>query len=219
MKAGFRRFFVAPKRVFDLRQETFIHELGGLMDALELLTADHNRVRGLFTRFKAAEGENDAQAARLAATIIEELEIHTKIEEEVFYPTITTLNDEIHELVTEGIEEHHVVDNLMEEAKALTPMDEEWAAKIKVLIENVEHHADEEEEEMFPKVRSAMSNDARSELGQRLEARKAELGAPTAADKESLSTEELQRLASEQEIPGRSSMNREELLATVAPKS
>ena len=72
---------------------------------------------------------------------------------------------------------------------------------------------------MFPKVRSAMSNDARSELGQRLEARKAQLGAPTAADKESLSTEELKRLATEQEIPGRSSMDREELLATVAPKS
>lgn len=189
------------------------------MDALQLLIADHNRVRGLFKRFQSAEGENDAQAAKLAAKIFQELEVHTKIEEEIFYPTITKLSDEVHELVTEGLEEHHVVDTLMEEAKGLTPMDEEWAAKIKVLIENVEHHADEEEEELFPKVRSAMSNDARSELGQRLEARKAELGAPTAADKESLSTEELQRLASEQEIPGRSSMDREELLATVAPPS
>jgi len=189
------------------------------MDALELLTADHNRVRGLFTRFKAAEGENDAQAARLAAKIFEELEIHTKIEEEIFYPAITTLSDEIHELVTEGVEEHHVVDNLMDEVKALSPSDEQWAAKVKVLIENVEHHAEEEEQEMFPKIRQAMDNDARSELGQRLEARKAEFGAPTAADKEHLSTEDLNRLAREQEIPGRSSMKREELLATVAPES
>jgi hemerythrin superfamily protein len=189
------------------------------MDALELLTADHNRVRGLFTRFKAAEGENDAQAARLAAKIFEELEIHTKIEEEIFYPAITTLSDEIHELVTEGVEEHHVVDNLMDEVKALSPSDEQWAAKVKVLIENVEHHAEEEEQEMFPKIRQAMDNDARSELGQRLEARKAEFGAPTAADKEHLSTEDLNRLAREQEIPGRSNMKREELLATVAPES
>ncbi|HZI39993.1 MAG TPA: hemerythrin domain-containing protein [Acidimicrobiia bacterium] len=189
------------------------------MDALELLTADHNRVRGLFTRFKAAEGENDAQAARLAAKIFEELEIHTKIEEEIFYPAITTLSDEIHELVTEGVEEHHVVDTLMAEVKVLSPSEEQWAAKVKVLIENVEHHAEEEEEEMFPKIRSAMNDDARSELGQRLEARKAELGAPTAADKEHLSTEDLNRLAREQEIPGRSSMKREELLATVAPES
>lgn len=189
------------------------------MDALELLTADHNRVRGLFARFQAAEGENDAQAARLAAKIFEELEIHTMIEEEIFYPAITELNEEIHETVTEGVEEHHVADNLMVEAKGLSPSDEEWAAKIKVLIESVEHHAEEEDQEMFPKVRKAMGDDARAELGQRLEARKAALGAPTAADKEHLSTEELNRLAREQEIPGRSNMKREELLATVAPES
>ena len=189
------------------------------MDALELLTADHNRVRGLFARFQAAEGENDAQAARLAAKIFEELEIHTKIEEEIFYPTITKLNEEIHEVVTEGIEEHHVVDQLIDEVKNLSPSNEEWAAKMKVLIENVEHHAEEEEQEMFPKIRTAMGNDARGDLGQRLEAKKAELGAPTAADKAHLSTEELTRLAREQEIPGRSNMKREELLATVAPES
>ncbi len=189
------------------------------MDALELLIADHNRVRGLFTRFQAAEGSNDAQAAKLAAMIFEELEVHTKIEEEIFYPPVRKLNEELHELVTEGVEEHHVVDTLMAEIKALSPSDEEWAAKLKVLIENVEHHADEEEEEMFPKVRKAMGNDARQDLGQRLEAKKAELGAPTAADKAHLSTEELTQLAREQEIPGRSSMKRDELLATVAPRS
>jgi iron-sulfur cluster repair protein YtfE (RIC family) len=189
------------------------------MDALELLTADHNRVRGLFARFQAAEGENDAQAARLAAKIFDELEVHTKIEEEIFYPAVTKLNEEIHELVTEGVEEHHVVDSLMGEVKGLSPSDEEWAAKVKVLIENVEHHAEEEEQEMFPKVRKAMSSGARAELGQRLEARKAALGAPTAADKEHLTTEELEGLAREQEIPGRSNMKREELLATVAPES
>ena len=189
------------------------------MDALELLTADHNRVRGLFTRFKAAEGENDAQAARLAAMIFEELDVHTKIEEEIFYPAITKLNDEIHDLVVEGVEEHHVVDTLMAEVKLLSPTDEEWAAKIKVLIENVEHHAEEEEQEMFPMVRKAMNDDARTELGRQMEAKKAALGAPTAADKAHLSTEELNELAREQEIPGRSSMKREELLATVAPKS
>jgi hemerythrin superfamily protein len=189
------------------------------MDALELLTADHNRVRGLFTRFKAAEGSNDAQAAQLAKMIFTELEVHTKIEEEIFYPAITKLGDEIHDLVTEGLEEHHVVDSLMEEVMALTPSDEEWAAKMKVLIENVEHHAEEEEQELFPMVRKATDNDARTELGRQLEARKAALGAPTAADNEHMTTEELQRLAREQEIPGRSSMKRDELVATVAPRS
>jgi hemerythrin superfamily protein len=189
------------------------------MDALELLTADHNRVRGLFSRFQAAEGSDDETAKQLATTIFEELEVHTKIEEEVFYPTIKACNEEIADLVAEGLEEHHVVDELMMEAKGLDPSDEAWAAKLKVMIENVEHHAEEEEEELFPLVRKALDNDARSELGQRLEAMKAQLGAPTAADKEHLSTEELNRLAQEQEIPGRSSMKREELVATVAPQS
>ena len=189
------------------------------MDALELLTADHNRVRGLFTRFKAAEGENNAQAAQLKDKIFQELEVHTTIEEEIFYPAITDLDDELHELVTEGVEEHHVVDTLMAEVRLLTPADEEWAAKIKVLIENVEHHAEEEEEEMWPMVRKAMNDDARAELGRRMEAKKAALGAPTAADKAHLTTEELNQLAREQEIPGRSSMKRDELVATVAPQS
>jgi hemerythrin superfamily protein len=189
------------------------------MDALELLTADHNRVRGLFSRFQAAEGSNDGEAARLAATIFEELEVHTRIEEEIFYPTVSGCNEEIHDLVAEGVEEHHVVEVLMTEAKGLDPSDDTWAAKLKVLIENVEHHAEEEEQEMFPLVRKALDGDALSELGQRLEARKTSHGAPTAADKAHLSTEKLNRLAREQEIPGRSSMKREELLATVAPES
>jgi hemerythrin superfamily protein len=189
------------------------------MDALELLTADHNRVRGLFTRFKAAEDSDDAQAAQLAETIFEELDVHTNIEEQIFYPTVTKISEEIHELVTEGIEEHHVVDTLMGEVKGLSPSDEEWAAKMKVLIENVEHHAEEEEQELFPMIRKAIDDDARTELGRQLEARKTALGAPTAADKEHMTTEDLQRLAREQEIPGRSSMKRDELVATVAPRS
>jgi hypothetical protein len=72
---------------------------------------------------------------------------------------------------------------------------------------------------MFPMVRKAMNDDARTELGRQLEAKKAALGAPTAADKAHLTTEELNQLAREQEIPGRSSMKRDELVATVAPQS
>ena len=188
------------------------------MDALELLTADHNRVRGLFTRFKEAEGSSDREAVELADMIFRELEVHTAVEEKVFYPTITEFSDEIHELVTEGIEEHHVVDNLMAEARGLLPADETWVAKVKVLIENVEHHAEEEEQEMFPLVRKAADAAKLEALAARMEAKKRELGAPIVADKEHLSTEQLTELAKEQQIPGRSSMKREELLATVAPQ-
>ena len=189
------------------------------MDALMLLTADHNRVRGLFAKFKAAhENEDVAEQVVVAAKILTEMQVHTTIEEQVFYPSVSEAGDELRELVSEGMEEHHVVDVLAAEIKALAPEVESWAAKMTVLIENVEHHAEEEETEMFPQVSKAMDSATLEELGQRLETMKSQLGAPTVADKEHLTAEQLHELATEQEIPGRSGMKREELLATVAPE-
>ncbi len=188
------------------------------MDALSLLTADHNRVRGLFARFQSAEEEQDtASMAELAQKILVELDVHTTIEEEIFYPAVKDAGEELKDTVDEGVEEHHVAETLMTEIKTLSPEDDAWVAKMKVLIESIEHHAEEEEQEMFPETRKAFDEEALEELGQRLEARKAELGAPTMADKEHLTTDELKELAKEQEIPGRSSMGREELVATVDP--
>ena len=141
------------------------------MDSTALLTADHNRVRGLFTRFKEAREADDARTtAGLAEETFTELQVHTTIEEDVFYPDVRRGDDELEDMVADGLEEHHVVDVLMAEAEA-----------------------------------------------RRLEAGKAQLGAPTMADKEHLSVDDLRHLAQDQEIPGRSSMDREELLATVAP--
>jgi hemerythrin superfamily protein len=189
------------------------------MDSIALLTADHNRVRGLFARFTKAQESEDAEAMRaLAEKIATELEVHTRIEEEIFYPEVRQASDDLDESVAEGIEEHHVVDVLLDEVKGLTPGSEEWVAKMTVMIENVEHHASEEEGELFPGVRSAFSSEDLTDQAGRLEARKRELGAPTVADKEHLSVEELRSLAQEQGIPGRSSMDRDELLATVAPE-
>jgi hemerythrin superfamily protein len=187
------------------------------MDALMLLTADHNRVRGLFARFQAAQEADKTDAmATLFQEIDHELEVHTDIEETVFYPWAHDLSGDIGEVVDEGIEEHHVVKVLQEEIRQLPAGDDTWTAKVSVLIENVEHHASEEEQQMFPQIRSAARGNQLQDLAERLEARKRELGAPTMADKEYLTKEELQRLASDQEIPGRSSMDREELAATVA---
>lgn len=190
------------------------------MDALMLLTADHNRVRGLFTRFEAAhESDDHAAMAEIGQEILDELAVHTQIEEQVFYPAVAEADAELGELVAEGVEEHHVVDVLAEELKALPVADEVWAAKMTVLIENVQHHAEEEEQEMFPLARKAFDAAALAELGKRLEAKKAEFGAPTLADKEGLTTDELRQLARDQEIPGRSTMGQEELRATVGPSS
>jgi hemerythrin superfamily protein len=188
------------------------------MDAVTLLTGDHNRVRGLVAQFEEAQEKDDAATmAALATRIFQELQIHTTIEEEIFYPAVREAgNEELTELVAEGVEEHHVVDTLMEEMAAMEAGSEQWVAKMTVLVENVEHHADEEESEMFPKVRSSMSGlDA---LAERLDARKGQLGAPTLADRIDLTKTELLELAKEQEIPGRSNMSQEELAAAVAPK-
>jgi iron-sulfur cluster repair protein YtfE (RIC family) len=190
------------------------------MDATTLLTADHNRLRGLFARFEAAkEDENLEEMTSLVTTILTELEVHTTIEEDIFYPTLHDVNDEIHESITEAYEEHHVAKQTMGEISSMPPDTDEWAAKVTVLTEVVEHHKEEEESTLFPMVRSAISADDLEQLAERLEARKRELGAPTLADKIDLSKQELMDLAQEQEIPGRSTMSHEELAATVAPPS
>lgn len=188
------------------------------MNALDLLIADHNRVRGLFTRFREAQEQKaEVLAIELAGTIFDELEVHTTIEEEDFYPAVHDVSEELGETVDEGIQEHHVVKVLMEELGGITPASDEWVAKMMVLIENVEHHAEEEEQELFPPLRSACDAAMLDDLAQRLERRKAELGAPVLADKIDLTKEELLDLARDQKIPGRSSMSQEELAATVAP--
>ena len=186
------------------------------MDVLDLLTADHNRVRGHFERFREAEEADDATTmAEVAAKITEDLTVHTTIEEEIVYPWARGVSKEVDELVDEGVEEHHVAKVLLEEIAGLSPDADEWVAKMKVLMENVEHHAEEEEKEMFPKIRSGSQADDREAQGQAIERRKAELGAPVPGDADGLTKEQLVDLASEQHIPGRSKMDREELAATV----
>lgn len=186
------------------------------MNALDLLIADHNRVRGLFARFRSAHDvKDDTTAIEVAGKIFEELEVHTTIEEEIFYPAIHDTDEEIGETVDEGLQEHHVVKVLMEEIGQVEPGGEEWVAKMTVLIENVEHHAEEEEKELFPPIRSSWNADRLEALAEQMEERKASLGAPVLADKVDLTKEELLELAREQEIPGRSTMSQEELAATV----
>jgi hemerythrin superfamily protein len=155
--------------------------------------------------------------AGLVEQIDRELTVHTDIEEQVFYPWARELSEDIAATVDEGLEEHHVAKVLLGEIKDLPAGEDDWVAKVTVLIENVEHHASEEEEELFPPGRGASDADTLQQLADRLEARKAELDAPTLADKEDLTNGQLHELATAQEIPGRSSMDHEELAATVSP--
>jgi len=183
------------------------------VDVIDLLIADHNRVRGLISRYRDATV--DADRVVLASKIIDELQTHMVAEEKVFYRAVDDRTEEIGEDVDEGYEEHHVAKTLIDEIETLKPMTDSWVAKVTVLIESVEHHVDEEEEELFPSVRSASTAEWRHELGERLESEEVGLGAAPLADRMDRTKTELRALARDQKIPGRSTMSHDELAATV----
>ena len=141
------------------------------MDAIELLKKDHDEVRALFEQFRqAGEAEDSDRMRELQEQIFEELEKHTRIEEDIFYPAVRAADEEeLGDTVAEGVQEHHVVKVLMREIEDVSG-DDTFQAKMKVLMENVEHHADEEEEEMFPDVRQQFDQARLEELGQEMEA-------------------------------------------------
>src|SRR5581483_8243711 len=100
------------------------------MDAIELLKADHKKVKGLFREFEQAGERAHKTKQRIAEQVFQELEVHSRIEEEIFYPAVKERRvAEGDELVAESIEEHHVVDVLIKELKALDPEHEQYEAK------------------------------------------------------------------------------------------
>lgn len=147
------------------------------MDAITLLKDDHKKVKALFREYESAGDRAHQTKKRIAQQVFAELEVHTAIEEEIFYPAVTSRADkEGKELVDEGIEEHHVVDVLIAELKQLSPEDDQYDAKFKVLTENVEHHIEEEEGEMLPDAKKTLGGTL-DELGERMMRRKQELQA------------------------------------------
>jgi hemerythrin superfamily protein len=148
-------------------------------DAIALLKKDHEKVRGLFGDLEKSSMRGGPRAQKLVSQIDKELAIHTTIEEEIFYPAfreaVRTKDDK--KMYFEAKEEHHVVKLVLPEVKEGGIALEEFAAKCKVLKELVEHHAGEEEKEMFPRARKVMSRAELQDLGDRMAQRKKELGA------------------------------------------
>ena len=137
------------------------------MDALKLLKDDHDKVKKML-----AEGEETTERAEKTRTEVfaklkEEMLIHERIEEEIFYPALKE-HPKAKDIVLEGFEEHHVVDEIMGELEQTDVTDEQWAAKFKVMKENIEHHIEEEEGEMFDTARQVFSEDELGELGARM---------------------------------------------------
>jgi iron-sulfur cluster repair protein YtfE (RIC family) len=146
------------------------------MEATALLKKDHAAVKALFKKYEAAGDGAEQTKQNLFDQIQAELDVHAAIEEQIFYPAVQEgRSGKAKDLVLEALEEHKVVNTLLEEIASLTPADDEFGAKMKVLQENVEHHADEEEREMFPEAKKQLSEEIRNELGTRMETRKDEL--------------------------------------------
>ena len=142
-------------------------------DAIVLLKEDHQEVKKLFRQFKNAGENAHVQKGDLVKKMIELLTVHTYIENEIMYPEVRKLVPEVEDDILESYEEHHVADVLAMELFVMKPDNDRFDAKATVLIENVEHHIEEEEGEWFPKVREALGRKELSELGARmLEAKK-----------------------------------------------
>ncbi len=141
------------------------------MDAIALLKADHVKVKKLLAELETTTERGIKTRSELFATIKGELTVHEMIEEEIFYPELKA-HPKGRDIVLEGVEEHHVVDVLMSELEGMDVSDERWGAKASVMKENIEHHIEEEEGEMFTKARQVFDREELNDLGDRMAKRK-----------------------------------------------
>ena len=138
------------------------------MDAFELLKKDHEKVSDIFEKLDATTERGVKTREELFARLKTELDIHSQIEEQMLYPVLKEAK-ETHEITLEAIEEHGVVKQLLAELEELPKDEETWGAKLTVLKENVEHHVEEEEDEMFKDAREVLSSEQLEELGARMQ--------------------------------------------------
>ena len=143
-------------------------------NAITSLKADHTKVRKMLRELEATTERAVKTRESLLRDIEQELKIHSKLEEELFYPAFKQAAEkrDDRQMFYEATEEHHVVDMVLPELKFTSPKSEQFGAKAKVLKELVEHHIREEENEMFAKARQLMSSQELLELGEKIEARR-----------------------------------------------
>ncbi|MDX6271558.1 MAG: hypothetical protein QOD28_2781 [Acidobacteriota bacterium] len=141
------------------------------MDAITLLKTDHEKVSGIFEKLEETTERAEKTREELFTKLKQELDVHAHIEETIFYPVLKKA-EETRDITMEGIQEHHVVKVLLGELDAMGVGSETWTAKLKVLKENVEHHVEEEEGDMFKKAREVLSKEQLEELGALMEQEK-----------------------------------------------
>ena len=144
------------------------------MDALSLLKDDHDKVKKMLRELESTTERGVKTREDLFSKLKHELTVHEAIEEEVLYPALKE-QPKTKDIALEAYEEHHVVDTVMAEIEGVAYEDETWGAKFKVLKENLEHHIEEEEGEMFKQARQVLDRDELNQLGETMAIRKREL--------------------------------------------
>ena len=138
------------------------------MNAFELLKSDHKKVAGILEKIDETTERALKTREELFTQLKTELDIHADIEETIFYPVLGKA-EESRDITLEAYEEHRIVKHLLNELDAEAKDDEKWTAKFTVLKENIEHHVEEEEGELFQKARRVLSKEEIDELGARME--------------------------------------------------
>jgi hemerythrin superfamily protein len=138
------------------------------MNAFEVLKADHEKVAGIMEKIDQSTERASKTREELFTQLKNQLDLHAQIEEQIFYPALED-KEETHDITLEAYEEHNLVKQLLSELESEPKDDEQWTAKFTVLKENVEHHVEEEEGELFKKARSVLTKDQIEELGNRLQ--------------------------------------------------
>jgi hemerythrin-like domain-containing protein len=154
------------------------------LDAIDLLLHDHREVESLFTEFDSLEEGDEEDAEDIIEDACEELEIHDKLETEIFYPAIRAAageDEDIEDLLDDAEDEHEAVRDLIEKLEEMEPDDDARDALFTTLIEQVKHHVEEEETELFPKVKKLKGLDLEA-LGAEMRERKVELQAEMGVD-------------------------------------
>ena len=141
------------------------------MNAITLLTDEHAAMKKLLSELESTTERGVKTREELFGRIKTDLTLHEIIEEEIFYPALKE-HPKAKEIVLEGYEEHNVVDMIVREMEGLAFDDETWGAKAKVMQENIEHHMEEEEGDMFKKARQVFEESELEELGDRMARRR-----------------------------------------------
>lgn len=149
------------------------------MNAFTLLKNDHEKVAGILEKLEGTTERALKTREELFTQLKGELDIHARIEETIFYPVLEKA-EESRDITLEAFEEHRIVKQLLAELEASAKDDEVWTAKFTVLKENIEHHVEEEEGEMFKKARKVLSEEEIETLGTRMEKAKSEQKAAAA---------------------------------------